>query len=104
MSAACTTTPSSSPSVSTATWRLRPFSRFAASQPRGPPLSVVFALWVSTIAAEGGAGSPPGALAQQDHEAVADALPPPIPDKGAQVSVHGAPGREGRRGWQMPPL
>src|SRR3954447_17248606 len=39
MLAACTTTPSSSPSMSTATWRLRPFSRLAASQPRGPPLS-----------------------------------------------------------------
>ena len=44
--------------MSTATWRLRPFSRFAASQPRGPPLSVVFTLWVSMIAAEGLASRP----------------------------------------------
>jgi hypothetical protein len=58
MSAACTTTPSNSPSVSTATWRLRPFSRFAAPQPRGPPLSVVLTLWVSTIAAVGLASRP----------------------------------------------
>src|ERR671911_1211161 len=53
MSAACTRMPSSSPSVSTATCRLRPFSRLAASQPRGPPLSVVFTLWVPTTAAVG---------------------------------------------------
>src|SRR3954447_6818940 len=47
MSAAWTRMPSNSPSLSTATCRLRPFSRFAASQPRGPPLSVVLTLWVS---------------------------------------------------------
>src|SRR5918998_336037 len=58
MLAACTTTPSSSPSVSTATWRLRPLRRLAASQPRGPPLSVVFTLWVSMIAAVGLASRP----------------------------------------------
>ena len=58
MSAACATTPSSSPPVSTATWRLRPFSRSAPSQPRGPPLSVVFTLRVSTIAAVGLASRP----------------------------------------------
>ncbi len=44
--------------MSTATWRLRPFSRFAASQPRGPPLSVVFTLWVSMIVAVGLASRP----------------------------------------------
>src|SRR5215203_3863807 len=58
MSAAWTRMPSNSPSVSTAMCRLRPFSRFAASQPRGPPLSVVFTLWVSMIAAEGLASRP----------------------------------------------
>jgi hypothetical protein len=46
-----------------------PFSRFAASQPRGPPLSVVFTLSVSMIA-----GFPPSALAQHDHEVVAKML------------------------------
>src|ERR687894_45047 len=103
MSAACTTTPSSSPSVSTATWRLRPFSRFAASQPRGPPLSVVFTLWVSDDRRRG-AGLPPGALAQHDHEVVADALPHAVAEEGAHVAVHRASGREGRRGWQVSPL
>src|SRR3954463_7575018 len=46
------------PSVSTATCLLRLFSRFAASQPRGPPLSVVLTLWVSMIAAVGLASRP----------------------------------------------
>src|SRR6185295_9280599 len=104
MSAAWTRMPSNSPSVSTATCRLRPFSRFAASQPRGPPLSVVFTLWVSMIAACRRTGLPPGALAQHDHEVVADTLPHPVSQKGAHIAVHGAPGRKGRRWWQMPPL
>ena len=38
--------------------RLDPFSRLAASQPRGPPLSVVFTLWVSMTAAVGLASRP----------------------------------------------
>src|SRR5215213_9714960 len=58
MSAAWTRMPSNSPFVSTATCRLRPFSRLAASQPRGPPLSVVFTLWVSMMAAVGLASRP----------------------------------------------
>src|SRR3954471_3538503 len=58
MSAAWTRMPSNSPSVSTAMCRLRPFRRFAASQPRGPPLSVVLTLWVSMMAAVGLASRP----------------------------------------------
>src|SRR6185312_14504355 len=33
-----------------------------------------------------------------------DTLPHPVSQKGAHIAVHGAPGRKGRRGWQMPPL
>src|SRR6476620_1462475 len=95
--------PSNSPSVSTATCRVRPFSRLAASQPRGPPLSVVFTLWVSMMAAVG-LGFPPGALAQHDHEVVANTLPHPLSEESAHIAVHGAPGRKGWRWWQMPPL
>src|SRR3954468_23021488 len=85
MLAACTTTPSSSPSVSTATWRLRPFRRLAASQPRGPPASVVLTLWVSTTAAVGLASRP--APSQHDHEVVANALPHAVPQEGTHVAV-----------------
>jgi hypothetical protein len=35
---------------------------------------------------------------------VANTLPHPVSQKGAHIAVHGAPGRKGRRGWQMPPL
>ena len=52
----------------------------------------------------GGTGFPPGALAQHDHEVVANALPHPVSQEGAHIAVHGAPGREGRRRRQMPPL
>src|ERR1700753_831074 len=103
MSAACTMTPSSNPSVSTATWRLRPFSRLAASQPRGPPLSVVFTLWVS-IDRRCGAGLPPRALTPHDDKLVAYALPHPVAEKGSHVPVYGRPGREGWRRRQVSPL
>src|SRR5688572_1231037 len=102
MSAACTTTPSSGPCVSTATWRLRPFSRFAASQPRGPPFRRLDALGVDD--GRGGAGLPPLALAQQGDEVVADALPHARRREGAEVAVHGRPGREARRRRQVAPL
>ena len=51
-----------------------------------------------------GTGLPPGALAQHDHEVVADALPHALSEEGAHVAVHGAPGRESRRRRQVPPL
>src|SRR6266487_935219 len=41
------------PSVSVTTWRLRPFTFLAMSNPRGPPLSVVFTLWLSMMPADG---------------------------------------------------
>src|SRR5215207_9353018 len=103
MLAACTTTPSSSPSMSTTTWRLRPFSRLAASQPHGPAaLRRLHALGVND--AYRGAGVPPGALAQHDHERVADALPHAVPEEGAHGAVHRGPGWEGRRWRHLPPL
>src|SRR3954453_16766086 len=51
-----------------------------------------------------GAGVPCSAVAHKSPTAVANALPPPVPKKGAHMAVHGSPGRKGRRGWQMPPL
>src|SRR3954469_24737824 len=51
-----------------------------------------------------GAGVLSRAAAQHGHKAVANALPPPVSQKGAHIAVHGAPGRKGRRGWQMPLL
>src|SRR4051812_25338005 len=87
MLAACTTTPSSSPSVSTATWRLRPFSRFAASQPRGPPLSVVLTLWVSMIVAVGLASRP--APSRSRTTKWWRMLPDPVAEEGAHVAVDG---------------
>src|SRR4051794_41822014 len=40
------------------TWRLRPFTFLPASEPRGPPLSVVFTLWLSSTTAVGEASRP----------------------------------------------
>ena len=51
--AGVTCTSISRPDVSVAIWRLRPFTFLAASKPRGPPLSVVRALWLSITTAEG---------------------------------------------------
>ena len=34
-------------------WRLRPFTFLPASNPRGPPLSVVFTDWLSMMPADG---------------------------------------------------
>jgi hypothetical protein len=48
-----TRTASNEPSVSVTTWRLRPFTFLATSNPRGPPLSVVFTLWLSMMPADG---------------------------------------------------
>src|SRR5207344_2940453 len=53
MLAACTCTASNKPSVSVTMWRFRPFTFLPASNPHGPPLSVVFTLWLSMIPAEG---------------------------------------------------
>src|SRR4051795_8674289 len=78
--------PSNSPFVSTATCRLRPFSRFAASQPRGPPLSVVFTLWVSMMAAVG--------LASRPH---LDGVDAPRRHRCAKVVVLN--NQQGRRPW-----
>src|SRR4051812_45513360 len=102
MSAAWTRMPSNSPSVSTAMCRLRPFSRLAASQPRAAALRGLHALGVDDGCR--GTGLPPSALAQHDHEVVANALPHPVSQEGAHIAVHGAPGRKGWRWWQMPPL
>ena len=66
MSAACTTTPSSRPCGSTATWRLRPFSRLAASQPRGPLFRHLDALGVDN--GRGGTGLPSFALRQPNQQ------------------------------------
>jgi hypothetical protein len=41
------------PSVSVTIWRLRPLMRLPASNPRGPPLSVVGTLWLSIMPALG---------------------------------------------------
>src|SRR5712671_4282667 len=49
----CTKTASRKPCVSVTMWRLRPLMRLPASTPRGPPLSVVGALWLSMMPAEG---------------------------------------------------
>ena len=46
------------PSVSTATWRLRPLIFLAASKPRGPPAWVVLTDWLSTTTAVGAASRP----------------------------------------------
>ena len=53
MLAACTSRASSEPAVSVTMWRLRPFTLLAGSNPHGPPLSVVFALWLSITQADG---------------------------------------------------
>ena len=76
---------------------LATFSRLAASEPRGPSLSVVFTLWVFDDRRRR-PGLPPRARAQHDHDLVAHARPHPIPEKSAHVPVHGAPGRESRGG------
>ena len=39
-------------------WRLRPVTFLPASYPRGPPLSVVFTLWLSMTPAVGEASRP----------------------------------------------
>ncbi len=44
--------------VSVSRWRLRPFTFLPASNPRGPPASVVFKLWLSTMPAVGEASRP----------------------------------------------
>src|SRR5215207_1639155 len=102
MLAACTTTPSSSPCVSTATWRLRPFSRLAASQPRGPLFRRLDALGVDD--GRGGTGLPPFSLPQHDNKMVAQALPDPRCEEGPKVAVHCGPRWESWRGRQVPPL
>src|SRR4051812_31133942 len=58
MSAGCGSRISPRPSVSTMTWRLRPFTFLPASKPRGPPLSVVLTDWLSSTAALGEASRP----------------------------------------------
>lgn len=100
-SAACTTTPSNSPFVSTATWHLRPFRRLAASQPRGPLFRRLDALGVHDR--RRGAGLAPFALAQHHDEAVAHVLPHARGQEGPEIAVHRLPRRE-RRGRQVPPL
>ena len=102
MSAACTTTPSSSPCVSTATWRLRPFSRFARPSREVPLFRGLDALGVDDR--RRGTGFPSFAFAQHDDEVVAQALPHARREKRSEVAVHGGPGRESRRGRQVPPL
>jgi hypothetical protein len=106
MSAACTTAPSSSPCVSTAMWRLRPFTFLAAaSQPRGPPLSVVFTLRVSMTAAAVGLGSRP--VPSRSMSARWWRMLSHTPARGqeqAEVAVDGRPRQERRRRWQVPPL
>src|SRR5215210_5095413 len=47
--AAVTTTNRNNPKVSTATWRLRPFTFFPPSYPTSPPMCVVLTLWLSII-------------------------------------------------------
>src|SRR3712207_1100328 len=96
MSAACTTTPSSSPWVSTATWRLRPFSRAV------PLFRRLDALGVDD--GRGGTGFSSFALPQHDDEMVAQALPYARREERSEVAVHRGPGRESRRGRQVPPL
>src|SRR4051794_31517344 len=51
-----------------------------------------------------GTGLPPGALAQHDHEVVANALPHAISEKSAHIAVHCLPRRESGRRRQVPPL
>jgi hypothetical protein len=46
------------PAVSVTMWRLRPLTFLAASQPRGPPLSVVLTDWLSMTPADGLASRP----------------------------------------------
>src|SRR5215204_5553174 len=87
MLAACTTTPSSHPCVSTATWRLRAFSRLAASQPRPPLFRRLDALGVDN--GRRGTGLSSFALPQQDHEMVAQALPHARRKERPEVAVDG---------------
>ena len=53
MPAEWTTSANSKPKVSTRMCRLRPLIRLPASSPRGPPISVVFTVWLSMMAASG---------------------------------------------------
>src|SRR3984893_8856488 len=53
MLAACTCTASNEQSVPVTMCRFRPFTFLPAPNPHGPPLSVVFTLWLSIIPAEG---------------------------------------------------
>src|SRR5260221_2252430 len=53
MSAGSTLHAMSSPKVSTRMWRLRPFTRLCASNPRIPPRSAVFTDWLSMMTTDG---------------------------------------------------
>src|SRR3954452_19435646 len=97
--------PSNSPSVSTAMCRLRPFSRLAASQPRGPPLSVVFTLWVSMMAAVGlGSRPAPSRSMTRIWWRMLSHTPSRRKARITHIATDSLPRRECRRERQMPPL
>ena len=54
----------SRPPVSVRIWRLRPLTNLPASNPRGPPLSVVFTDWLSITPADGLASRPSASRAR----------------------------------------
>jgi hypothetical protein len=72
--------------VSTRTWRWRPLTRLAPSQPRRPPIPVVLTAWTRD-ATRAGLGIAPEPDAQPLPQGRVDALPGPIQSPGAAIVI-----------------
>ena len=83
------------PWVSVTIWRLRPLMRLPASTPRGPPLSVVGALWLSMMAAEG-ATLRPSIWRARDTTPGVEPAPRAVVAPAVEVALHRRTRREVR--------
>ena len=100
--ALCTLASTSSPSVSTRMWRLRPLTFLPPSKPLcSPPTPVVFTDWASTMPALG-SGSRPSFRLKRRRSARFKCLPGSVDAPFPEVVEHRLPGRE--VSGQHPPL
>src|ERR1700693_5687538 len=93
--------PTSKPVVSVRMWRLRPFTFLPASNPRGPPASVVLTDSLS-ITPAGGLASRPALFASLHHQHVVNLLQQAAVAPRIEISLHRRIGRKIL--WQHPPL